>query len=97
MFPTLVTASSMNRPRSEDPGLESARAIRSAATETSWRMLGPALLMGGPPQLFSRYPVLKIHHTTAKHTSRNTAVMPRLTPTLTSATSKKLQRKPEIK
>ena len=49
------------------------------------------------PQLFNRYPVLKIHHTSARQTTRNTAVMPRLTATLTSATSKKLQRKPLIR
>ena len=45
-------------------------------------------------QLFSRYPVLKIHQTIPRQTSRNSAVMARLTPTLTSAISKKAQRKP---
>src|SRR6266568_5075632 len=34
-------------------------------------------------QVFSRYPVLKIHATTASETARNTPVMARLRPTLT--------------
>jgi hypothetical protein len=36
-------------------------------------------------QFFSRYPVLKIHHTAIMHSARNESVMPTLTPTLTSA------------
>jgi len=39
-------------------------------------------------QLFSRYPVLKIHPTRARQTSRNPSVIPRLTSGLTSATPK---------
>jgi hypothetical protein len=35
--------------------------------------------------VFSRYPVLKIHHTVARHTAKKQIVMVRLTPTLTSA------------
>src|SRR6185312_17360250 len=49
---------------------------------------------GARDQFFSRYPVLKIHHTAARQAPRKTAVAARLTPTFTSATSKKLQRKP---
>ena len=35
--------------------------------------------------VLSRYPVLKIHHTVARHTARKQIVITRLTPTLTSA------------
>jgi hypothetical protein len=35
--------------------------------------------------VLSRYPVLKIHSTITRHAARNTVVMARLTPTLTSA------------
>jgi hypothetical protein len=35
--------------------------------------------------VLSRYPVLKIHHTVARQIARKKPVMPRLTPTLTSA------------
>src|SRR3954464_10994516 len=45
-------------------------------------------------QLLSRYPVLKIHQIAQRHAPRNKPVIARLTATLTSATSKKLQRKP---
>ena len=38
-------------------------------------------------QFFSRYPVLKIHHTVIMQMARNISVMPTLTPTLTSAIS----------
>ena len=38
-------------------------------------------------QFFSRYPVLKIHHTSTMQTTRKPTVMPRLRPTLTSAIS----------
>src|SRR6267142_1053008 len=38
-----------------------------------------------PRYVFSRYPVLKIHATTATEPARNAPVMARLTPTLTSA------------
>ncbi|VIO76112.1 hypothetical protein CI1B_62420 [Bradyrhizobium ivorense] len=48
-------------------------------------------------QFFRRYPVLKIHATMNMQTTRKPTVMPRLTATLTSAISKKLQRKPEIR
>ena len=48
-------------------------------------------------QFFSRYPVLKNHHTMARHTARKTSVIVTLTSTLTSAMPKKLQRKPEIR
>ncbi len=34
---------------------------------------------------FSRYPVLKIHHTAVRQRSKKTSVMVRLRPTLTSA------------
>ena len=34
---------------------------------------------------FSRYPVLKIHHTAVRHAARNTSVIVKLTPTDTSA------------
>ena len=47
--------------------------------------------------LLSRYPVLKIHHTAKRHTTRNKSVIARLTATLTSAVSKKLQRNPLIR
>jgi hypothetical protein len=36
-------------------------------------------------QLFNRYPVLKIHATITRKMARNSAVMPRLTATSTSA------------
>jgi hypothetical protein len=36
------------------------------------------------PQLFSRYPVLKIHPTTARQMRKNPSVIARLTPTPTS-------------
>ena len=39
------------------------------------------------PQFFSRYPVLKIHHTTIMQAARNVSVMPKLSATLTSAIS----------
>jgi hypothetical protein len=38
-------------------------------------------------QFFSRYPVLKIHHTRTMQMTRKPTVMPRLRPTLTSAIS----------
>jgi hypothetical protein len=38
-------------------------------------------------QFFSRYPVLKIHHTVIMQIARNRNVMPTLKPTLTSAIS----------
>jgi hypothetical protein len=38
-------------------------------------------------QFFSRYPVLKIHHTTIMQMTRNASVMPTLKVTLTSAIS----------
>jgi hypothetical protein len=38
-------------------------------------------------QLFRRYPVLKIHHTTSMHIARNVSVMPILSEGLTSAIS----------
>ena len=37
-------------------------------------------------QFFSRYPVLKIHHTSPMQMARKASVMPRLKPTLTSET-----------
>src|SRR5262249_50263997 len=46
---------------------------------------------------FSLYPVRNIHHTIARQTARNTSVIARLIDTLTSATPKKLQRKPLIR
>ncbi len=46
------------------------------------------------PYVFSRQPVRKIHQTAARHTARKPAVAARLTPTLTSDTPKKAQRKP---
>src|SRR5712692_6558453 len=49
---------------------------------------------GSAGYVFSRYPVLKIHATIASDTARNTMVMARLTPTLTSASPKKHHRKP---
>ncbi len=49
------------------------------------------------PYCLSRYPVLNIHHTSNRQANRNTQIIARLTPTLTSATSKKLQRKPLIR
>ena len=36
--------------------------------------------------VLNRYPVLKIHHTVARHTARNPMVAARLVPTATSAT-----------
>jgi hypothetical protein len=38
-------------------------------------------------QFFSRYPVLKIHHTTIMQPTRNVSVMPTLKATLTSEIS----------
>ena len=38
-----------------------------------------------PDQALSRYPVLKIHATTASEIAKKAAVIPRLMPTLTSA------------
>jgi hypothetical protein len=73
------------------------RCIRSRATQTlaypiacespSTRMLFVSTRKNvlRPNQVLSRYPVLKIHATIARNTTRNTMVMPRLTPTLTSA------------
>ena len=40
----------------------------------------------GLVQVFSLYPVLKIHHTSARHTSMITKVIAALMPTLTSET-----------
>ena len=37
-------------------------------------------------QFLSRYPVLKVHHTAARHKARKTRVMPTLKPTPTSET-----------
>ncbi len=46
---------------------------------------------------FNRYPVLNIHQTVSMQAPRNSSTMDRLVPTLTSAISKKLQRKPLIR
>jgi len=45
----------------------------------------------------NRYPVLNIHQTRTRQAARKTQTMVKLRPTLTSETSKKLQRKPLIK
>jgi len=49
----------------------------------------PAMTVGQyfRPQFFSRYPVLKIHHTRTMQMARKPSVMPRLRATLTSAIS----------
>ena len=46
----------------------------------------PVMLVGvlHPPQLFSRYPVRKIHPTTTRQMTKNPRVIARLTPTPTS-------------
>src|SRR5262249_55069267 len=48
-------------------------------------------------QFLRRYPVAKNQETMAMHSARKPTVTARLNPTCTSAVSKKLQRKPEIK
>jgi hypothetical protein len=47
--------------------------------------MGSDIASLGKDYVLSRYPVLKIHYTVARHMARKRIVMLRLTPTLTSA------------
>ena len=87
------------------PAAPAAAAARPAAAATSHITVEHAAATRFPAadplkvyaQVLSRYPVRKIHHTIARHSARNASVQARLISTPTSATPKKLQRKPLIR
>lgn len=58
---------------------------QKALMADSWRRQKPGVET--VIQLFSRYPVLKIHQTRPMHIDRKTKIIARLIPTLTSALS----------
>ena len=74
--PQLLVSGPSARPRT-GPYLNNFEATRM--------MTGASVREGG--QFFSRYPVLKIHHTATMQMARNAKVMPTLKPTLTSEIS----------
>ena len=77
----------MLRETGGDAGHEAYTVRGALSNERPYR--APPKSGANPPYryVFSRYPVLKIHATIAMKRPRNTIVIARLTPTLTSAMS----------
>src|SRR5262245_58106275 len=88
----------MSLPTSGDASAPQARAGNSKAMLTNrMRRIDSSIICRQAVQLFRRYPVLKIQATTPRQARKKPSVNARLSPTLTSEVSKKLQRKPLIR